>query len=250
MLRRRRRGPRASGSGYRGGAARARAPQAGLRRPCRRLGRARAGPVAPGAAPSIVARSGRSFFGRAGLEAQILVVQPVAELVALRLEVARFSGFGAVSIGTCSTTVRPKPSMPVIFFGLFVRMRIVVRPRSARIWLPIPYSRASAGKPELEVRLDGVEPLLLQLVGLELVQQADAAPLLRHVEEHAALLLRRSARAPARAARRSRSAASGRRRRSGIRSARGRARSRRRRPRRSRARRGACRSASRGRRPP
>ena len=34
--------------------------------------------------------------------------------------------------------VRPKPSMPVSFFGLFVRMRSVVRPRSARIWLPIP----------------------------------------------------------------------------------------------------------------
>ena len=41
---------------------------------------------------------------------------------------------------------------------------------------------------ELEVRLDRVEPLLLQLVRLQLVQQADAAALLRHVEEDAALL--------------------------------------------------------------
>ena len=41
----------------------------------------------------------------------------------------------------------PKPSMPEIFFGLFVRTRIVVRPRSARICEPIPYSRWSAGKP-------------------------------------------------------------------------------------------------------
>src|SRR5207244_11261275 len=48
-----------------------------------------------------------------------------------------FSSFGDISIGTCSTTVRPKPSIPVSFFGLFVRMRIVERPRSARIWLPI-----------------------------------------------------------------------------------------------------------------
>ena len=44
------------------------------------------------------------------------------------------------------------------------------------------------GEAELEVRLDRVEALLLQLVGLQLVQQADAAALLRHVEEHAALL--------------------------------------------------------------
>src|SRR5262245_6037643 len=42
---------------------------------------------------------------------------------------------------------------------------------------------------ELEVRLDGVEARLLQLVGLELVQEPDAAALLGHVEEHAALLL-------------------------------------------------------------
>ena len=73
--------------------------------------------------------------------------------------------------------------MPVSFFGLFVRMRIVVRPRSARIWLPIPYSRASAREAEREVGLDGVEPLGLELVGAELVQQADAAAFLRHVEE-------------------------------------------------------------------
>src|SRR5439155_18365463 len=59
----------------------------------------------------------------------------------------RFSSCGDVSIGTCSTTVKPYPSSPLIFFGLLVRMRIVERPRSARIWLPIPYSRASAGNP-------------------------------------------------------------------------------------------------------
>ena len=36
--------------------------------------------------------------------------------------------------------------MPLIFLGLFVSTRIVVRPRSARIWEPMPYSRASAAK--------------------------------------------------------------------------------------------------------
>src|SRR5207244_13609960 len=41
---------------------------------------------------------------------------------------------------------------------------------------------------ELDVRLDGVETILLELVGLELVEQADAPALLRHVEQHAAAL--------------------------------------------------------------
>src|SRR5436309_11523320 len=35
-----------------------------------------------------------------------------------------------ISIGSCSTTRRPKPSMPVTLRGLFVRMRIDERPRS------------------------------------------------------------------------------------------------------------------------
>ena len=78
--------------------------------------------------------------------------------------------------------------MPEIFFGLFVRTRIVDRPRSARICEPIPYSRASAAKPRREVRLDGVEPLLLQLVGLQLAEEADPAALLREVEDHALAL--------------------------------------------------------------
>ena len=54
---------------------------------------------------------------------------------------------GGTSMGSCSTTLRPKPSMPVILRGLLVRMRMVERPRSARICEPIPYSRASGGKP-------------------------------------------------------------------------------------------------------
>ena len=42
---------------------------------------------------------------------------------------------------------------------------------------------------ELEVGVDGVVALLLQLVGPELVQQADAAALLGEVEQHALPLL-------------------------------------------------------------
>src|SRR5207244_12822963 len=41
----------------------------------------------------------------------------------------------------------------------------------------------------LGVRLGRVQPGLRELVRLELVEEADAAPLLGHVEEHAALLL-------------------------------------------------------------
>ena len=45
------------------------------------------------------------------------------------------------------------------------------------------------GQAELEVRVDGVEAVLLELVGAQLVEQADAATLLREVEEHAAALV-------------------------------------------------------------
>ena len=43
-------------------------------------------------------------------------------------------------------------------------------------------------KPELEVRLDGVEPGLLQLVGQELVEETDPATLLGEVEQDTAAL--------------------------------------------------------------
>ena len=45
------------------------------------------------------------------------------------------------------------------------------------------------GQPELEVRVDGVEALVLQVVGAQLVEQADAAALLGEVEQHAAALV-------------------------------------------------------------
>ena len=48
----------------------------------------------------------------------------------------------------------------------------------------MPYSRLSTGKPELEVGVDGVEPLVLQLVGPELVADADAAALVAAEVHH------------------------------------------------------------------
>ena len=58
-----------------------------------------------------------------------------------------FSGFGADSSGTRSLISSPKPSRPPYFDGLFVMRRIVVMPRSFRIWAPMPYSRLSTGRP-------------------------------------------------------------------------------------------------------
>ena len=49
-------------------------------------------------------------------------------------------------------------------------------------------SRGARREAELEVRLDRVEAFLLQLVRAQLVEQADPAALLRHVQEHAVLL--------------------------------------------------------------
>ena len=53
---------------------------------------------------------------------------------------------------------------------------------------PDPVVAEVGRKPQPQVRVDRVEPLLLELVGAELVQQADAATLLGQIQEHAATL--------------------------------------------------------------
>ena len=88
-----------------------------------------------------------------------------------------FSGLGGWSEGTRSTMSRPKPSRPPYFMGLLVMSRMVVTPRSTRIWAPMPYSRLSTGQAQLQVGVDGVVALLLEVVGPELVGQADAPAL-------------------------------------------------------------------------
>ena len=72
--------------------------------------------------------------------------------------------------------------MPAIFFGLFVSSRIV-ESRGRRGSASRCRTRAGRPEAELEVRLDRVHPVLLQLVRLQLVQQADAAAFLRDVEQ-------------------------------------------------------------------
>ena len=61
---------------------------------------------------------------------------------------------------------------------------------------------------EGEVGLDGVEPLVLEGVGPDLLDQADAAPLLGQVDQGADPLVGRSSPGPGGAGRRSRSGAS------------------------------------------
>src|SRR6202022_4665837 len=105
-----------------------------------------------------------------------------AELLALRLEIARVLGVRgdlerhliddleaeALDPGDLARVVREEANRREPEVGEDLRADPVV-PGVGR-------------EAELGVRLDRVTALLLQLVGLELVEQADAATLLRHVE--------------------------------------------------------------------
>ena len=75
------------------------------------------------------------------------------------------------------------------FVGLFVSRRSFRMPRSYRICAPMPYSRWSGLKPSRSFASHRVEPLVLERVGADLGEQADAPALLAHVEDHAAALL-------------------------------------------------------------
>ena len=116
------------------------------------------------------------------------MVERVAELVALRVEIAPVLVVRlhldrhllddleaeALDPGRLLRVVRQDANRRQAEIG----EDLVADPPVARI----------GGEAEGEVRLDGVEALLLELVGLQLVQQADPAPFLRHVEEHSSFL--------------------------------------------------------------
>ena len=100
-----------------------------------------------------------------------------------------FSGLGDGSRGTRSMMSRPKPSRPPYLIGLLVMSRMVVTPRSTSIWAPMPYSRLSTGRPSSRLASTVSWPLLLELVGADLVAQADAPALVApQVDEHPAAL--------------------------------------------------------------
>ena len=88
-----------------------------------------------------------------------------------------FSSFGALSSGTRSTIVRPYPSSPARFVGLLVsrphrRDTEVHEDLGPHAVVPRVGSEA-----KLDVRLDGVQPPVLERVGLELVPQTDPTAL-------------------------------------------------------------------------
>ena len=158
--------------------------------------------------------------------------------------------FGSASMGSCSVTVSPKPVQAL-------ELARVVREHADRGQAEVGQDLVADAvvarvdrEAQVQVRVDRVVAVLLQLVGAQLVEQADAAALLGQVEQHPRAGLQRSGTAPARAARRSRTATSRRRRRSGTPSAPARARPISRRRRRTRARRAAGRRSSTGSRRP
>ena len=89
--------------------------------------------------------------------------------------------------GTRSTMSRPKPSRPPYLVGLLVMRRMVVTPRSTRIWAPMPYSRLSTGRPSSRLASTVSRPSSWRLVGPELVAEADAPALVAaQVDDHPA----------------------------------------------------------------
>src|SRR5581483_3405705 len=119
---------------------------------------------------------------------QVLVVEPVPELIPLRGQIAHVllvrsdldrhlldhGEAEAVDAGELLRVVREDADRRQAEVG----EDLVADPVVARI----------GGKAEAQVRVDRVEALLLQLVRRELVEQPDAAALLADVEEHAAAL--------------------------------------------------------------
>ena len=100
----------------------------------------------------------------------------------------RFSMLGGTSIGTCSTTLEAE-ALDAGDLARVVREDADRREPELGEDLGADAVLPRVGREaELDVRLDRVEPVLLELVGLQLRQEPDAAPLLGHVEQDAALL--------------------------------------------------------------
>src|SRR5215212_3864553 len=117
-------------------------------------------------------------------------MQPVAELVPLRLQVALVL---LVRGDLDRNVLDDAQAEPLDACCLARVVREDADRRQAEVvqdLVPDPPLPCVGWKAELEIRLDGVEPAFLELVGLQLVEQADAAALLRHVEEDAAFLVR------------------------------------------------------------
>ena len=76
-----------------------------------------------------------------------------------------------------------------VFLGLFVSRRILDRPEVLEDLDADAVVAAVGLVAQGQVGLDGVHALVLKAVGLDLLDQADAAAFLRQVDEHAAPFL-------------------------------------------------------------
>src|SRR6266540_798980 len=122
------------------------------------------------------------------LEAKVLVVEPVPELRALGLQVV------AVLVVRRDLDRHLLDDRQAEALDARDLLRVVREdsnrrePEIGEDLVADPVFAHVGRETELEVGLDGVHPVLLELVGLQLVEKADAPALLRHVEEYAALL--------------------------------------------------------------
>ena len=78
----------------------------------------------------------------------------------------------------------PKPLMPEILRGVVGEDTDRRQAEVGKDLRPDPVLACVGLEAELEVRLDGVEALLLQLVRAELVEEADPPALLREIEQY------------------------------------------------------------------
>src|ERR671937_806024 len=155
--------------------------------------RARARPPALPAPPARPPRAPaparcRSLSALQRLVLQMLVMKLVAELVTFRGEIANVLGGRRGFDGHLFDHLEPEP------FDAGDLLRVVREDadrRQAEVGEDLiadPVVAHVGLEPELEVRFDRVEPVLLQLVRAQLVQQSDPAALLRHVQKNTTLL--------------------------------------------------------------
>ena len=82
----------------------------------------------------------------------------------------------------------PKPRSWVTLSVLFVSSRTLFTPKIGAGPRPLPRSRRIGGQSQRGVGVEGVEPLLLQRVRAQFVDEADASPLMAsHVDHGAAV---------------------------------------------------------------
>ena len=91
---------------------------------------------------------------------------------------------GPTSLGTRSEISSPNLRSPMTLVGLLVNNGRRFWPNSIRDRGPDPVVPQAWGEPEALVRLDGVHPLVLEVVGLHLVEERDPSTLLLHVDDH------------------------------------------------------------------